>query len=1025
MKTMCCWIAIAALAMSGNIVHAQDSVDVTFRYINALVSGVTLPGEFNGWNNSAYPMSNQGGGLWTRTVRLRVGGNPSGGVPGAWQYKFYYSGAGDWPNDPLNHHFNPADNNNSYIYTRDPTLYQILPNQRQALITTSTPTISVYIFPKLGATVDTSTIQVIIDGVVYDGLGESYNAVTHQLVTTLESPIPNGGHTMVVKASSSWGTSSADTVTFTTLGGYAQFLTQGGYATLSTQRSLRGIVQDTTVSSVTIIRVPADTITSPVSHGTFTVTVNLLEGVNTFRAVADSAGTPVASSPVTFTRKINHAPSALISFVGHGSTIDLTATGSTDPDTGQAATLTYVWSEDAGNPETIGGVNGQTSSLFTLTTPTIPGEYYFRLIAADENGNRDTTRNYFTVANDGSATFPTLASVPLWVRQGRMYSMFFKMHTAAGTINAALPDLDRLAAMGYNIIWVLPIMKNHSPINNGSGPGYDIVDFTMVAPEYGTNDDMRNFVSRAHQLGMKVILDITPNHSSAGHPFVLDARLYKEASRYWTYYQHVMIPYSGTGWGQLSESITGDGFVYYNGFSDELLNYNWADVDARQYMIDVYKYWVQDIGADGYRFDVYWGPHIRTPGTNGGESQMGQPVRAALKHVRPDLNLLGEAMGTGVGTEAIYADYQGAGGPGGVDEAYDWILKDYVQGNVWTLAATTRVNDLDARLRNGSANNGMGYVPGPNSYFLRFLENHDEDRVIYKYGTSVTKDIAIQRTMPMSTAVNLAVGMPMVYAGQEVGRGYGISDFDVRRRGVVDFTDPAGITLMPHYQKLAQIKKQFACFWTQSMVLVTTDVTGVYAYTRPSPGLNGVVVANLDAAAHTVNVTLNAATSPSAVLGVSDGKPYWATDLYNNDSTKSITFTGGSATLTMNLPAYGSAVWVIDTVQHTLQLPSLTGVAPTKGSGIPESYGLSQNYPNPFNPTTAISYQVSAASNVKLVVYDVLGREVAVLVNERKAPGRYEVSFDASGLGTGVYFCRMTSDGMQGRALVRKMLLLK
>jgi hypothetical protein len=76
-------------------------------------------------------------------------------------------------------------------------------------------------------------------------------------------------------------------------------------------------------------------------------------------------------------------------------------------------------------------------------------------------------------------------------------------------------------------------------------------------------------------------------------------------------------------------------------------------------------------------------------------------------------------------------------------------------------------------------------------------------------------------------------------------------------------------------------------------------------------------------------------------------------------------------------------------------------------SSVPKTFILEQNYPNPFNPTTAFSYQLSAVSDVKLVVYDVLGREVAVLVNEKKNPGRYEVQFDASGLASGVYFYRL------------------
>jgi hypothetical protein len=74
-----------------------------------------------------------------------------------------------------------------------------------------------------------------------------------------------------------------------------------------------------------------------------------------------------------------------------------------------------------------------------------------------------------------------------------------------------------------------------------------------------------------------------------------------------------------------------------------------------------------------------------------------------------------------------------------------------------------------------------------------------------------------------------------------------------------------------------------------------------------------------------------------------------------------------------------------------------------------EGFRLHQNYPNPFNPTTVVSYQIPVASEVKLVVYDLLGREVSMLVSERKLPGRYEVLFDATALASGVYLYRLTA----------------
>ncbi|MEW6510571.1 MAG: alpha-amylase family glycosyl hydrolase [Bacteroidota bacterium] len=1024
--------SLLILAIDSSI--AQDSVDVTFRYQNPSVSGVTLPGEFNAWNNAAWPMTNTGGGLWARTARLRVGGNPAPNalVPGAWQYKFYYSGATTWPNDPLNHHVNPSDNNNSFLYTKDPTIYQLLPNQRQPIVMTSTPTVTAYIFPKVGASVDTSTLQVSIDGTVHSGIGGFYDPGTKLLSYELPAPLTNGSHTMILRAGSSVGGSNADTVMFVVQSGYVQITSQGGYETRALQKTLYGAVQNPGVTSVTIVHNDADSTSVSVSSGRFTATIGLVEGMNTFRALADSSGILVASSPVTFTQIVNHSPNAVISFQDIGSAIVIHAKASTDPDTGQTATLTYAWTEEPENPAVIGGITGSTANELTVARPSAVGEYFFRLIVSDVDGHRDTTRNYFTLDRSLSFSAPTLASVPQWVRGGRMYSMFFKMHTPAGTINAAYPDLNRIAAMGYDIIWVLPVMKNRDPINNGPGPGYNIIDFATVAPEYGTNDDMRNFISRAHQLGIKVILDITPNHTSSSHPFVLDARAFRESSRYWSYYQHQIIPYSGTGFGELSQSITADGFVYYGAFSDAILNYNWADPDARQYMIDVYKYWISQMGADGYRFDVYWGPFTRTNSPNGGESEMGQPVRQALKHMRPDIHLLGEASGTGAGTEKIYADYAGPGGPGGVDAAYDWSLKGYVQdANLWNQPAGTLVNNLDTRLRNGSGTSGMGYIPGPNSYFLRFLENHDEDRISFVYGTSVDAATARARTMPVSTAVNLAVGLPMVYAGQEIGRGYGISNFDVRRRGVINWGDSAGLFLMPHYQKLAQIKKQYPAFTTQSMVRATTDFSGVYAYTRPFAGGNGVVVANFESTPHSATVTLTATGATPTVAGVTDGVAYTATDLYNGNETQSVVFSGGVATLPVNIAAFGSAVFVLDTIAHTLTLPSLTAVDEPAASDLPGSPVLEQNYPNPFNPTTTIQYVVPSAGEVSLKVFDLMGREVATLVEGHSSSGRFTVAWDARtdggrAVASGIYFYRLRAPGVSGESvIVRKMMVLR
>ena len=94
---------------------------------------------------------------------------------------------------------------------------------------------------------------------------------------------------------------------------------------------------------------------------------------------------------------------------------------------------------------------------------------------------------------------------------------------------------------------------------------------------------------------------------------------------------------------------------------------------------------------------------------------------------------------------------------------------------------------------------------------------------------------------------------------------------------------------------------------------------------------------------------------------------------------------------------------------------------------IPESYALLQNYPNPFNPTTAVSFQLPVTSDVKLAVYDLLGREVAVLVNERKKRGSYVITFYAGNLPSGTYFCTIDAHPQRGGGYrsVRRLLVLK
>ena len=97
-------------------------------------------------------------------------------------------------------------------------------------------------------------------------------------------------------------------------------------------------------------------------------------------------------------------------------------------------------------------------------------------------------------------------------------------------------------------------------------------------------------------------------------------------------------------------------------------------------------------------------------------------------------------------------------------------------------------------------------------------------------------------------------------------------------------------------------------------------------------------------------------------------------------------------------------------------------IIPSKQQVIPSDFSLSQNYPNPFNPVTKINFAIQKQGLVTLKVYDMLGREVASLLNETKAAGHYTVEFDASKLSSGIYFYKLQTGSFTS---IKKMVLVK
>jgi len=143
----------------------------------------------------------------------------------------------------------------------------------------------------------------------------------------------------------------------------------------------------------------------------------------------------------------------------------------------------------------------------------------------------------------------------------------------------------------------------------------------------------------------------------------------------------------------------------------------------------------------------------------------------------------------------------------------------------------------------------------------------------------------------------------------------------------------------------------------------------------------------------------------------------------------------GNTNLIEQLSQYWDGANWLNDLKFTFSFISITDIEINKDENI--TYTLSNNYPNPFNPSTTINYSIPDKSNVLLKVYDILGCEVAILVNKEQTQGKYEIRFDASQLTSGIYFYRIeahpvvswtgnpSSSSGQGFVETKKMLLLR
>ncbi|MGZ8536857.1 MAG: alpha-amylase family glycosyl hydrolase [Flavisolibacter sp.] len=170
-----------------------------------------------------------------------------------------------------------------------------------------------------------------------------------------------------------------------------------------------------------------------------------------------------------------------------------------------------------------------------------------------------------------------------WIYTTNIYEINLRQYTKDGTIKAFSKHLNRLKGMGVETLWFMPLTPISEKEKKGTmGSYYACSDYTSVNPEFGTMDDFKQLVVKAHKMGFKVIIDWVANHTGWDHV--------------WTR-EH-------PDWYKKDEA-TGD-FKKASGM-DDIIELDFSNVDMRAAMVEAMKFWVNETGIDGFRCDLaFW-----------------------------------------------------------------------------------------------------------------------------------------------------------------------------------------------------------------------------------------------------------------------------------------------------------------------------------------------------------------------------------------------------------------------------------
>ena len=289
-----------------------------------------------------------------------------------------------------------------------------------------------------------------------------------------------------------------------------------------------------------------------------------------------------------------------------------------------------------------------------------------------------------------------------------LYEVNPRAHSASGTIAGITADLDRIKSLNVNTIWLMPVFKMGQ--FKAVGSPYCVADYHAIDPEYGTMADLKTLIAEAHERKISVIIDWVANHTAWDHPW-----LTAHPEWYTTNAAGSIIHPAGTNW-------------------QDVADLNYANPALHAAMIDEMKFWVFDVGIDGFRFDAadyvpfaFW-----------------KSAMDSLKGIT-DRKLL-------FLTEGERTDHYAAGMP----LIYGWNWNYQLQ-QVFGTAQASATNLFAANTAEANASPAIR---------LRFATNHDQSAWD---ATPVTMFGWVEASFAAQAAAVLMGGVPLMYTGQEVG----------------------------------------------------------------------------------------------------------------------------------------------------------------------------------------------------------------------------------------------------------------